>query len=63
MDISKVYCPSCGQSRQADSGDTYSFKICDTCITFRDKSHNHSEIDVQNEIKRNIDKTIRHSVR
>lgn len=63
MQITKIYCPSCGQSREPSSGDTYAFKMCDRCIAFRDKKYEHSEKDIQEEIQKNIDKTIRRSIR
>jgi len=61
--MNKIYCPSCGQSREAKLDETYPFKICDSCIDHRDKDHSHSEEDVQNEIQKNIDKTIKNSIR
>lgn len=57
----KVYCPSCGVSKIEKS--VSSFRICESCIEFRDKKYNHSEKDIQSEMQRNIDKTIRRSYR
>lgn len=50
------YCPSCMKPRET-------FGICNECIERRDKKVEHSEVDVQEAIQRNIDKTIRRSMR
>ena len=50
------YCPSCMKAKEH-------FGICDQCVERRDKKIEHSEVDVQEELQRNIDKTIRNSMR
>lgn len=61
----KITCPSCGISREPEEGEStdFKFKLCDSCIEFRDGKKSHSEEDVQEQIQRDIDKTIRRSYR
>lgn len=50
------YCPSCMKAKDK-------FGICEDCVARRDKKIEHSEFDVQEQIQKNIDKTIRNSMR
>lgn len=45
---SEGYCPSCMRPQDR-------IAICDKCIKRRDKNYNHSEEDVQNEVKKNTE--------
>ena len=57
------YCPSC-QKQYTDEEATHSGPlICSSCVEARDKKIEHSEEDVQEEVKRQIDDTIRRSWR
>lgn len=59
------FCPSC-QKTYDDHEIThnhYGPLICDECVEKREIKHNHSEEDVQDEVKRGIDQTIRRSYR
>lgn len=46
---SEGYCPSCMKSQDR-------IAICDDCVERRDRRINHSEEDIQKEIRKNLDK-------
>ena len=58
----KAYCPSCSRDYPPDT--EYEGPIlCYDCTKLGDKKHEHSELDVQEELQKNIDKTIKRSMR
>lgn len=57
------FCPSC-QKQYTDAEVTHNGPlVCSECVEKRDKKIEHTEEDVQEEIKRQIDNTIRRSYR
>lgn len=56
--MNRGYCPSCQEENEDGI-----VRICSDCIERRDKDYNHTEEDVQEKLQRDIDKTIRRSVR